>query len=230
MNIISLGYQCCNAAALSALRLRKTALPFDWFKSPLPSTVKVLKMLKDPNFNMQTLLKEMFSVRSCNTLNIHGFNVAHFHLQQWKGWCSKDVCIDASFDPCITTEEHLKCELMYKYDDVYSLTAHPKVYEIFERRFNRLKDMFFTQENILIYNDIRIPESLANTWEPSMKELMSLNPLNRLVYITYADRQLLLPLVDKVEVYRLDSRCVQGGTSYARAMRSKIQSIFTGIS
>jgi len=200
MNLISLGYQCFNAQSLRSMGLRKTALPFDWLNSPLPSTVKVLKMLKDPNFNMQTLLKEMFSVRSRNTVNIHGFNVAHFHLQQWEGWCSGDVseCIDASFDPRITAEERSSCELKYKYDNVYSLTAHPKVYEIFERRFNRLKDMFFTQENILIYNDIRISESIANTWEPSIKELMSLNSLNRLVYITYADRQLLLPLVDKV--------------------------------
>ena len=228
MNIIPVGWNCFNAMGLTKVGLRKQSLPFDYLRSPLPSTVSVLKRLKSPDFNMQTLLKEMFSVRSCDTVNIHGFDVSHFHLKHWKGWCSKDVseCIDAKTDSRITTEERLKCELMYKYDDVYSLTAHPKVYEIFERRFNRLKDMFFTQENILVYNDIKLNNRWSSEWVQYIPELISLNPLNRLIYITYADRQVLLPPNDNIEIHRLD---IGDYLDQKVKVFDKIKCIFTGV-
>ena len=215
MNIIPLGYQCFSATSLRVLSLREVSLPFDWLVSPLPSTVEVLKILKDPNFNMQELLKKMFSIKSLeNSRNILNINIAHFTLTSYvrsqyrrrsqSPW-AQDAFegINSSFDLEITEEQRLKCESIYRLNDEYCMVSHPKVYEIFERRFNRLKDMFFTQENILVYNDITVPAKKVSRWESSIKELMSLNPLNRLIYITYPDIQLQRPLVDRVEVYRV---------------------------
>jgi hypothetical protein len=202
---------------LNSLSLRKVSLPFDWLVSPLPSTVKVLKRLKDPNFNMQELLKEMFSIRSVhNTNNILGFNISHFALTGWDRGIGRKATLEdiqwsqdvsnenvLPFRTKITEVQRLQCQSLYKLNDEFCITSHPKVYEMFERRFNRLKDMFFTQENILIYNDMRVSCKKASKWEPSISELMLLNPLNRLIYITYPDRQLTLPLVERVEVYRV---------------------------
>ena len=76
MNVISLGYRCSTADGLKFAGRRCTAFPFDYLKSPLPSTVSVLKRLKSPDFNMQQLLKEFFSTNKINNINSLGIGVS----------------------------------------------------------------------------------------------------------------------------------------------------------
>ena len=227
MNIISLGWRCSTASSLKSIGRRCTAFPFDYLISPLPCTVSVLKRLKSPDFNMQQLLKEFLSTKKNNNCNILGFDVAHFTFRQWRAWLTSEY---TQSDINISEEDILKYESMYRLNDEYCNIAHPKVYEIFERRFNRLKDMFFTQENILVYNDINLlNDRKSSKWVQCIPSLMSLNSLNRLIYITYTDREVLLPQNDNVEIHRLDKIGMNSLDGSQKALDDKIKCIFTDI-
>ena len=229
MNIISLGYQCSTALGLKAVGLRKVALPFDYLKSPLPSIIYVLNKLKSPDFNMQEFLKEFLSTKKGGDRNILGFWLGHFKNEGEWVWLEGESKYTKP-----TQEDILKYESMYRLNDEYCNIAHPEVYEIFERRFNRLKDMFFTQSNILVYNDIKVNSLTSSKWARYVPELMSLNNLNRLIYITYTDREVLLSLNDTVEIHRLDLKELTNvrelkGNKWKQKIHDKIKRIFTDV-
>lgn len=98
--------------------------------------------------------------------------------------------IDIDYNP-----EHHKC-FTYKGTD--------ETINKFDRRFKRLKQAFFDNKNILLFNDIGVKNHMIKPeWSSFLHKIKLLNPNNTLFIFTYSDRDIyddLEPLANLIKL------------------------------
>jgi hypothetical protein len=164
-SIISLGYQCYNSQLLGWIGLRKESLPFDFLKSPLYKVYDILNKLNSPNFNVDEFLNDLLRADKCG----------------WNPSFGSDNKV-AIYDSFYTGHFVKHRENQY--------VATQEIFDAFKRRVERLKEKFFNDSNVLVYNDVDVKNNeKAKEYANCLPSILKLNPDNKIVAFVHEDRK-----------------------------------------
>jgi hypothetical protein len=174
-NYISLGNSCPTSDGIKQIKLRKESLPFDCLLTTLNSIYDVLKLLStdcldikdfcntDLNIEQKEKLKKTYGSWGLSLRNKWGMMFIH-HVPN-----------------DLDNPNH-----QYKYKEGETIV------DVFTRRFERLKQRFFNERNLLIYQDLQnaTQDQFSCIQEQTLhiiKNILDLNDRNELLYITYKE-------------------------------------------
>ena len=169
--MISLGYNCFTALGLRDINPFQPSLPFDYIGNCNENSLLIVFEILD-QLKQNILNIEKFIAVDQNLYNTSKFHLGHFYKQGYK---------------------HLKLRSDNEKE------ARESVLELFNKRFHRLKNNFFTQPNLIFYSRNRTLNETDDSIRNAAKLIISLNPNN---YLVILGNHTSFHLLDNIEFVR----------------------------